>query len=511
MIKTKRTFYSAAAGVLYYIVSLVGGLLLRRTVISVLGIEYQGIDGLFSNVITMLSIAELGVGTAIICRMYRPLAEENIPEICSLMAFYRKCYFIIAGAVLLIGLLIVPVLPWMIRDYSLNHPLFSVYIWFLMDSVVSYLFSYRRSILIADQKNYVLSLLDILYVILVKTIQITVLIYTGSYIAYLAAMVLCRLLENIVIWLITNAKYPYLLTVKAKPLSSEERRGSLQTVQGTFFHKIGYFVVLGTDNILISKFLGLFWTGVYSNYFVIINAIQNIISKVISSATASIGHLLVEQDKEKNRGVFRELQFLNLLLSDLAAVGVYCVCSDTVKFLFGEAYLVDGLTILVLSVNMWVGCMRGVSAAFKDAAGIYYQDRYIPLIESVVNIVASLLFMKRFGLAGVFMGTVTSSLILYLYSFPVLVFRDLCGGSYGEWLKEIGWDSLVFAATLFLSGKACTSAGELSGLPGLFIKAGISAVVTVICFFLFYGLWHKECRLLFRRCSSLVKGFIWKN
>lgn len=502
--KTVATVKNAIAAIIYYLISIIGGILLRKAVILFLGIQYQGADGLFSNIITLLSIAELGIGPAVVCNLYEPLSRNDRESVKSLMAFYRSCYLCIGAAVFLIGLAAVPVLPFLVKDYSLPYPLVLIYSFYLIDAAVSYVFSYRRSILLADQKNYMVSLADVLYVVCVKAVQILILWKTGSYLWFLASMVLLRLAENAAIYLYTERTYPYLKEEHA-PLNRELLEDIIRKVRGAFCHKIGYFVVLGTDNILISKFFGLVYSGIYSNYWVIINAVQNLCTKTVSASTAGIGHLLAEKEPAHNRRVFEELQWINVMLSNFAAAGICSVCSDTVEFLFGGQYRLDDFTVSVLALNLAFACMRSVYASFKEAAGIYYEDRFVPLIESAVNIAASVFLLRTFGLAGIFMGTIVSSLTLYLYTYPVLVYKKLLSGSLFTYFRDAVWQLGVFGSTLYISGKL---SGFLSGevtIGRIAAKAAAALLAAGAVFFFGYGVWKPERRAVLLRLRSLLK------
>lgn len=481
------------------------GIITRRAVVYVLGVKYQGIDGLFTNVISMLSVAELGLGTAIISNLYQPISENDQRTIASLMSFYRKCYRVIAVVILLLGLAIIPALPWMIKDYDLPYPVAVIYLWYLADSVCSYLLSYRRSLFIADQKNYVVLLFDMAYTVVSNVLQIILLYQTKNFIVFLAVMVIARAAENAVLHRYASRSYPYLDSRNVSKLTETTISEIRKKVNGAVFHKIGGFVVLGTDNILISKFLGLAAAGIYSNYYLIIRSIQSICTKVISASTASVGNLLTRHDWKENRKVFSELTILNLLLAGSAGCGFFCVATPVVELVFGKDLILDRFTLLVLAINLFVRCMREVYISFKEAAGIFYEDRFSPLIESLVNIVASLLFMKTFGLAGVFIGTIVSSLVLYLYTYPTYVCRDLLGISYSDYFKEMLWHLLAFALALFLSETVCGLVNGMNLWVQIALKTVLSASVSLGVILAVYCVWKKEFYSLIHRLIQLVK------
>lgn len=502
--KTRNSFYNSLAGLLYYFITILLGIVNRKAVIAFLGIEYQGINSLFGNILSMLSIAELGIGTAIIYHLYCPLSEGNLQAVKSLMNFYRKCYYAIAMAVLIFGLLVIPFLNMFIQGYTLLYPLWFLYIWFLADVVLSYLFTFKRSILIADQKNYLVLLCDLLYQFFSKIGQIVVLFCTRDFICYLAVMVISRLAENFLINGLANRKYPFLKGNDSISLEKEILDDIKQKVKGAAFHKIGGFIVLGTDNILISKFFGLMTVGIYSNYSLIINSIKNICNQIMSATTASVGHMLAEHNEEKSRSIFKEMQILNVFIHHCDGVGIYCVATPLVSLLFGKEYIVSEFTLFVLACNFFIQGMRCVFGIFKDAAGILYEDRFIPLIESAVNIAASIILLKRYGLAGIFMGTILSSMILFGYTYPFLVVKRVLKGNVKVYFCEQIWLVVLNLGSLVSAKWMCGLAVMESLMLQILWNCVISVVVAFLIYFLGYAIWKKETKLLLYKLKSLL-------
>lgn len=502
--KTKKTLFNSITSLLYYAVTVIMGILNRKAVIAILGIEYQGINGLFGNILSMLSIAELGIGVAIVYHMYSPVRENDTISIKALMDFYRRCYLVIGSFVIVVGIVIIPLLPHLVKDYSLQYPISQIYIWFLLDSGVSYFLSYRRSILIADQSNYIINLFDTVYALLVRTAQIVVIILTKNFIAYLVCMFVFRLADNVLIYSYTNRRYPYLKEKGIIAVRSNVLEDIKTKVKGAVFHKIGGFVVLGTDNILISSFFGLSETGIYSNYYLIINTLYSVITMCITSATASVGHLLLEEDHDRSTEVFKEIRMTNFLITCIAATGIYCLATPMICWLFGEEYSLDRFTVLVLAVNFVFQAMRGTYLSFKEAAGILYEDRWVPVAESVINIVASIVLLQYFGLAGVFMGTIVSSLLLYGYSFPILVFKGLLKQKISEYYIELFWEGLVVAVCFIAANWVCSGIQGTSVIFTIFAKMVMIFLVSTFILVVTYVLWKKETKGLFHRIKNLI-------
>ena len=483
--KTKFTLYNFIFGIVNYIVTIILGLINRKALVYFLGIEYQGLNGLFSNVLSMLSIAELGFGTAIIYHLYHALAASDIDLTKTLMHFYKKCYYAIAFIIAVIGLLIIPFLHYIVGEVDLPLSVSGVYLCFLTDTVVSYLFTYKRSILIANQQNYIVTFCDILYQFVMKTIQIVALITTQDYMLYLYVMIVCRAVENVCINILANRQYSYLRETDIHPLSSEIRCDIKKKVSGAVFHKVGSFVVLGSSNIIITKFLGLVITGIYSNYFLIINTLSSICAQLMTAATASVGHLLSEGDQQHSNEIFDQLFLLNYFLSCLGAVGIFCVATDIIKMIFGADLVLTESVVFVLSINFYQTCMRRTYATFKETAGILYEDRYVPLIESAISIISAVYLVQKIGLSGVFLGTIISSFALFGYTYPILVFKGLLGRKLCEYVFTNAKCFIVTLICMLFAKAVCTHIKN-NNLPVVILLNCF--VVCIVCILFIYVL-----------------------
>lgn len=484
--KTKQSVRNSIVAFLSNILAIIIGLIAQAIFIQLLGTEYLGINGLFNNIISMLALVELGIGSAITFNLYQPLVEKNKVRIQSLMHFYKKSYRIIAIVVFLIGISLIPILPHLVAKTTVNIPLQIIYLFFLIDLVCSYLLSYKRNILYADQKNYIINIVHIVYLIILNTLQLSLVALTKNYYLYLTIKIIMRILENIVISLIVNRKYPYLKEKNSKPLDKEVEQDILKKVKALIFHKIGSFVVTGTDNIIIAKFLGVVTVGLYSNYYLILNAVSTMFSQIIISTTASIGHLLVEKDYQKNFTVFQRIRFLNFWLSTFASISVLTIMQSFITIWIGEKYLLSPLVLIVLVINLFQTLMRYSYSVFKEAAGIYYEDRFVPLIEAIVNIIASLIFLKFFGLAGVFMGTLLSSLILWCFSYPKYVHKKLFQQSYTSYIKQNLSYTLLFillaSITYFIASKIDLNQIYLNLISNIGISILIPNLILLLLF-----------------------------
>ena len=395
------------------IITIVIGLIAQALFIKILGSEYLGLNSLFSNIISMLAIVEMGIGSAIIYNLYKPIVENDEEKIKSLMKFYKKSYRIIGLIICIIGLSIIPFLKTIvdIDNIGININSYVVYLLFLIETICSYFLSYKRSILYANQKNYIVNIIHIIYTIILNCLQIMILYLTKNYYLYLIIKIIMRIIENVAITYISNRIYKYLMDKDIKPLNKEIEKDIFTKVKALFFHKIGSFIILGTDNIIISKFLGLTMVGLYSNYYLIINSVQTIFNQIIQSTTSSVGNMLVTESKEKQFYIYKKIRFMNFWISTFTSIAILVIMENFITIWIGTEYILPNAVLVILVINYYLNSSRATFIAFKEAAGIYYEDRFVPLVESAINIISSIILVQKFGLAGVFLGTIQSSFI----------------------------------------------------------------------------------------------------
>lgn len=407
----------------------------QRVFIEYLNVDYLGVNGLFTNIISMLAVVELGLGSAIVYHLYKPLADKDTNRINLLMGFYKKGYRVIALIVLLIGLGILPFLPLIVTDSNVPVNLNIIFLLFVGDAALSYMMSYKRSILYADQKNYVINMVRIGSLISLNIAQIIILALTQNYYLYIIIKIISTLAENAILNYLVSKRYP-LLEKATEPLDSETKQDIFRKAKGLLFHKIGTLVIQGTDNIVISIFFGIQVVGLYSNYFLVLAAIGSMFTQISSAITASVGNLLLSKDSAKHYTVFKRIFFANFWIGAVAAIGFLVAIDSFIALWMGEEFILSIGVAVTLAVSLYLTLVRSTIHAFKTAAGIFHEDRYVPILEAVVNLVASLILLHIFGLAGVFMGTICSVLVVHLYSYPHFVYTKLFDRSYTDYYKE---------------------------------------------------------------------------
>ncbi|MDB5176817.1 MAG: hypothetical protein JWN75_485 [Candidatus Saccharibacteria bacterium] len=484
--RTKSSIKNILVSTAMAIIAVVIGFISQRIFIESLGLEYLGINGLFTNIISMLGIVEIGLGSAIIYHLYRPLIELDKARIKSLLEFYKKGYRVIAGIVTVIGFIIMLFLGNIVGEVKISENIYFIYLLFLADVVLSYLLAYKRSILYADQRSYIINLVHIFYTVIVNGLQIAILLTTKDFYLYLFIKVIMHTVENIVIATIVNIRYPYINDTTAVQLDRLTKDDVYQKIKALFIHKIAAFVVFGTDNIVIAIFFGIKTVGLFTNYYLIISAINLLVDQIFMAITASIGNLLAVSNSKKSFDTYKRVRFVNFWLASISSIGLLVSADQFVTVWLGKEFILPFGVLVALTINLYLESIRSATSSFKEAAGIFHQDRHVPIIESAVNIVFSIVLLQFFGLAGVFMGTICSNLVLHLFSYPKYVYTQLFKRSYKNYYLEFIeylTIALTTGAITFALSRAITVHGALQQL---IVDVLLSVAVPSIIFYLIY-------------------------
>lgn len=396
----------------------------RTVFISTLGTTYLGVNGLLTNILSMLSLTELGVGTAISFSLYKPIAEKDDKKIISIMAFYKKAYRYIGLFVFISGLIVMPFLKYIIKDYKVVDNLYIIYFLYLLNTAYTYLFTYKRTLITADQKGYKLVPFTTIFKVITIILQIIVLVLTKSFILYLVVQLITSLLENIVVNRYIDKKYP-ILNNKSEKIEEKELKVIVKNIKAMMFHKIGDFCINSTDNIVISAFINITAVGIYSNYLMIINMINQFVMIFFNSLTASLGNLIAQEGREKNFKIFNIIDFMGFWIYGFVTVCFYNLMNPFITLWIGSQNLLSKGIVIVVILNYYLTGMRVSVSTVKGAAGLYDDDKYIPIIQSVINLVVSLILVQKIGLVGVFIGTLISSVVLPCWYRPMLIYKKI--------------------------------------------------------------------------------------
>ena len=499
---SKNIRFSAPAQFLSYLANFV----VRWAFTRALSQEYLGLNGLFADILNMLSLAELGFGSSILFSLYKPVAEQDTAKIKSLMRLYRTAYHIVAVVVLAGGLMLTPFLDFFVREMPDIPYIRWIYILNVVNSAISYLFVYKSSLLFACQQQYIQTVLNAAVMVAASVVQVVLLLTTGNYYLYLGVTLCTTLAKNLLLSFQADRMYPYLKEKDAETLPKEDVRVIQRNILASVFHKIGTVVVMGTDNILMAKFVSVAAVGVYSNYLMIRQALISIINIVFSPITASLGNLNAVETIEQKREAFNHIYFFSAWLFGWMSICLLWLYNPFITLWLGEDYVFSMDIVLIIVINFYMTCMRQPALNSRDAMGLFWYDRYKPLIEAVINLVASIVLAQRFGIVGVLLGTLISTVAMPFWVEPIVVYRWGLQQSPANYFARYLVYMMVTVAAAAVTGWLCALLP--AGRSRFLFRAAICAAVPHGIYFLAYC-WTADFRYLWgvarRLAGQLIK------
>lgn len=397
----------------------------RYYMVHYLGVTYLGITSLYSNILSVLSLADLGIGTAIVFMMYKPLAEKNREKITILMRYYRTIYRIIALIIFILGASIIPFLKNFLHSSVKYSHVYIIFVVYLMGTVSSYLFSYNQSLLYADQQNRIYSWINLIvcYVMMVSQI-VTVKLFRDP-ILYAVLFVFTGFVTNLFVSIYVKKRYKLNYRKYKGKLSYTELKELFSNVIGNMFLRISGVIVTGTDSLLLSAFTSVIQVGYYANYLTITNVIQQLMTKVIGASTGSIGSYSVEQEPEKAEKLFHKLQFLNFIILNFACLGIMFLSKDVITIWLGKKYVLSNLNTFLITFSFYFMNYRMLGWNFVAVYGLAKYMKMFSINEVVVNFVTSFIFLKflHLGISGVVLGTICSTVLTVGWQDPYIIFH----------------------------------------------------------------------------------------
>lgn len=415
--RTKAATINSTVASAAQIVQLIMQFISRSIFIKVLGAEFLGLNGLFLNLLGYLNFAELGLGAAITFSLFDPIVNNNKPQIAAIMHLFRKWYRYIALFVLIGGLILTPFVPHLINGGT-DHLDINIYIAFLLalsNTVFSYLLTYKRTLLLADQKGYINTLNTVGYNIAGQVLQIMTLLVFKDFYLFLIIQAIMMFFSNLHVARVVDKLYPYLNEYKHEKVSTKVIGYMKKNISGMLSAKLGGIIVNGTDNLLLSYYIGLSAVAMYANYTMIITGLTQVMGQLISAVTSSIGNLGASKESNlKKEEVFYKYFYISSLLSILVAVGFSAFSSTFVSLWLGNAMVYTALPLLIISFNFLLQNLRQSVINYTNAYGLYWYARWKPLFESVVNLAVSWVLVKYtdLSISGVLIGTITSNLLV---------------------------------------------------------------------------------------------------
>lgn len=488
--RKKNSLRNMIFSILAYVIQVILGFIVRRYFIYYLGTEYLGLNSLFTNIISILSFAELGFGSIIVFAMYKPMADNDKEKVKELLNFYKKCYTIIGVVVLLIGMGVLPFMSYFkSKAPNVDVDLYIVYLIFLFNSVITYFFSYRRALLYTSQRNDIESKVNIIINICLPLLQIIAIIFFHSYYLYIVLIGIMGIVNNLIIYLVTNVKYKEYVEKPDQFLGIEERKLIRKDIGAMFFHKIGAVVVYGTDSLIIYLMLGSSSLGKYSNYLLITSSVSALIGFILSSLRGSVGNHIAKENIEKNAILFDRLNFIYLLLVSVCSICIFNLSDSFIDIILtkGESgsLLFDKTILILVSLNFYFNQTRFMVQIFKECAGLFYQDRVRPLFESLVNLIFSIVLTKYLGLAGVIIGTILSNLLVNLWVEPYILNKYYLKKSTTKYILKYSFYTIVMFAICTLTYFICKVI-PCYNLITFILKVLICLVITTLCYIILF-------------------------
>lgn len=490
--RTQNTIRNVVWGNVSHIVGLIIKFISRTVFIHYLGQVYMGVNGLFSNVLGVLSFTELGLGMAMNFELYKPVAENDREKIKSLMRFYKNAYRVIFAVITVAGLALIPFLKYLIKDPGNVGNIYVYYLIYLFDTATSYLVSYKYSLVSAEQKSYVMTNINTVISLIQTAVQIVVMVVYKSFLYYLLVASLVGVASKLYVIRYFRKHYHY-LDENPKKLRPEELAPIKKNVVALIVHKIGDVCVHQTDNILISAFLTVEIVGKISNYNYIILTVTGFLSVFFSSVIGSIGNLIALEGKEHQYEVFRAYRFVGFWLYGFCAIAYFILFQPFIYIWAGPEWLVDELSVALICLERYNIGHRAVVNNFKTAAGLFNQDKWCSLGQAIINLVVSILMVKLIGLPGIYVGTVVQGLfatavkphVLYKYGFNKGV-REYYVDSVKYLLVELTAVGLLSAIRLAILPEI-----SATNLPRFVLLVMLTAILPNVVFFLAFRKTHE--------------------
>lgn len=410
--RTKNATRNVAVGAVLRLYQMIGPFILRTAMIHVLGMQYVGLNSLFTSILQVLNLAELGVGSAMVYSMYRPIAEDDAKKICMLMKLYRLYYRVIGGVICVLGLAIMPALPKLISgDVPPDINIYILYTLNLSATVLSYwLFAYKNSLLTAHQRNDVIDLITIITTTVQYLFQIAVLVIFKNYYYYIVVALLSQALLNVVTALVVNKMYPQYHP--SGEIDKDVMKSINRKIKDLFTSKLGEVIVNSADTIVISAFLGLTMLAMYNNYYYILTAVMGFVTLFFKASTAGIGNSLVVESQEKNYCDLNRFTFLVSWIGLFCGCCLLCLYQPFMELWVGKDYMLELGCVVCFSIYFYIRVMNQVLIVYKDAAGMWHEDRFRPLCTALTNLILNLILVQVMGIYGVLLSTVLSTLFV---------------------------------------------------------------------------------------------------
>ena len=507
---TSRTINSRnnfVTGMIAQILVLIMGFICRTIFIDVLGKQYLGVNNAFTDIIGLLSLTELGLGTAILYQLYKPIATEDNDRIYVLMKFYKQAYQLIGVSVIVIGLLILPFLTFLIKkDLPPNLNIYLIFLLYLGQSASTYFFfAYKSAIIRANQQSSVIYTFDWWFTIASNLLQILELLFIGSFELYVAITIVTNAVENLLIARKSDQLFPFLKEKRTAKISWEEAKKIIKDCYALSLWKINSVLISTTDNLCLTVFMGFGVVGVYSNYQLLRMNVGKFLDRFYTAITASIGNLNATK-ADRNLQVYRVTNFVTSIMYGITGLGFYFVANPFIRMWLNKDYILSDLTVLLLAIDMYVSGINKLSNTYRSALGLFNYMKYRPLLGSAVNIVVSVWLVQSMGVAGVVIGTIACKFLIYFWFEPLIIYRyGFHKNPLPFYIKNLGY--MVMWGGLALAIHYSTQFLSYSSLLLLLVRGSLSVIVPLAVIWLLFGRSYEMKYLKANVLNKLFKRF----
>ena len=483
--RTKNTIKNIKAGMFLRIYQMIVPFLMRTAMLYFMGVQYLGLNSLFASVLQVLNLAEMGVGSAMVFAMYKPIAHDDTQTICALMRLYRKYYRIIGAVVGAVGLALTPAIPYLISgDVPQELNIYALYLLNLGTTVLTYwLFAYKNCLLQAHQRTDAASLVTTGTYTLQCIIQIIVLLVFKNYYLFVITAMLTQVVNNVVTAVVTTKMYP--LYRPTGTLDDVSAKAISRRIRDIFTGKLGAVVLKSTDTLVISGFLGLTVLAIYHNYFFVVSSILSVVEIILSSITAGLGNSYVLETKEKNYQDLKKFTFLFIWLTGVCTCCFLGMYQPFMEIWTGKELMLEFGAVICFAAYFFVYTLNRLFSVYKDAAGLWHEDRFRPLVTATVDLVLNVLLVQIWGIYGVLISTVG---VFVLIGMPWIIHnlfhyffdRSMMRGYIGQLLRQV----LLTVVSGVLVCLLCAQV-RMGAWLKLFICAAISCIVPNLVFWAF--------------------------
>ena len=502
--RTENITRNVAVTVITQVLSLLFSFVNRTIFIHFLGEQYLGLDGLFTSLLTVFSLAELGIGNALIFSLYKPIAEGNTFRAQQYLHLYDRAYRWIIGVILIIGLSLIPFLDSIVNiSVDIDVNIYIIYILFLLNTVSSYFLAHRQAVLVINQQQSTVSLYQVGTKIVVNIIECIVLLCFKSYYVFLIIRVLGNYVMAILISCRAKKEYPELCADNCEKLPKEDVNRIKKDVYALFIRRVGGVVLASADNIIINAFISLAMVGIYSNYVLIVNSVQGITTLMMTAMTASIGNFIATHDTIESEKAFELYTYITYLIYGVCSACFVLLVNRFIVLLWGTEYLLSKSALYLIVFNFFLYGFQSSINTFRDTTGLFVQGKYRSFISAFVNIVFSIVLVKRMGIEGVILGTILSRLLVSAWYDPYILYKHFFKKKSKKYFGQLFlFVLLVFSICYLLDQITIQIPATIGGFVICFFISICSIVILMLPFYK-----TKVSKDLYTRILTIISNF----